>query len=82
MITGLSEDGTTHRRRRGHRRSVLDASGNSWQVYERDAAHEPGARGERCLMFECERAWRRAWHYPVGWEELSEEELRAIGRIE
>ena len=82
MITGLSEDGITNRRHRDHRRSVLDASGNSWQVYERNAAHEPGARAERCLIFESERAWRRAWQYPVDWEALSEAELRTIGRID
>ncbi len=79
MIVGLSGDGVAAPH---HRRSLLDASGTSWQVYERNASHVPGARGERCLIFECDRAWRRAWRYPEHWEELTEAELRSLGRIE
>lgn len=49
-----------------------------WRVTERDARGEPGARGDRCLVFACDSAVRRVWDYPAGWRELPAEELIAL----
>ena len=49
-----------------------------WRVTERDARRDPGSRGDRCLVFECETAIRRVWVYPPAWRTLSAPELEAL----
>ena len=49
-----------------------------WWVAERDARHDPGARGQRCLIFASADALRRVWDYPAGWRELSAAQLVAL----
>ena len=44
----------------------LDADGARWQVREVDARDVPGARGERCLLFEGEGVVRRVWSWTGG----------------
>jgi len=56
----------------------LDADGARWQVREVDARDVPGARGERCLLFEGEGVVRRVWTYPHNWAHLPPEELVSL----
>ena len=55
-----------------------DADGARWQVREVDASGVPGARGERCLLFEGEGVVRRVWNYPHNWAHLAAEELASL----
>lgn len=50
-------------------------NGIRWSVREAAATHVPGARGERCLIFESDSVIRRLWSYPVDWNEFEEEQL-------
>ena len=54
---------------------VRDASGIRWRVTEVCGDQVPGARGEACLVFECDTAIRRVWHYPAAWRDLPPTEL-------
>ena len=54
---------------------VKDASGIRWRVTEVCGDRVPGARGEACLVFECDTAIRRVWHYPSTWRDLPAPEL-------
>jgi hypothetical protein len=38
----------------------------------------PGARGERCLVFDSDGVVRRIWTFPDAWSELSDDALYAI----
>ena len=49
-----------------------------WRVTEREARSDPGAHGDRCLIFTCEDAVRRVWDYPQGWRVLPAEALVAL----
>ncbi|MDB4876812.1 MAG: hypothetical protein JWM41_3258 [Gemmatimonadetes bacterium] len=49
-----------------------------WSVREASGALVPGARGTHCLIFDGESIVRRVWVYPVGWDELSDDELWAL----
>jgi hypothetical protein len=57
---------------------VHDDRGVRWEVSERDAAHVPGARGPRCLVFMSDSAVRRVWTYPPTWRLLSAAALLAV----
>jgi hypothetical protein len=54
---------------------VKDASGIRWRVTEVHGHQVPGARGEACLVFECDTAIRRVWDYPACWRELPPPDL-------
>ena len=54
---------------------VRDASGIRWRVTEVRGDQVPGARGGACLVFECDTAIRRVWHYPAAWRDLPPTEL-------
>ena len=41
-------------------------------------AQNAGARGPRCLVFECGAAVRRVWHYPSDWGEWDAEKLEVL----
>lgn len=49
-----------------------------WQVTERDARGDPGARGPRCLVFASAESIRRVWHFPDGWRDLDAAALSAV----
>jgi hypothetical protein len=49
-----------------------------WRVREADASQSPGARGERCLIFDGDGVVRRAWRYPENWAELADDDLWAV----
>lgn len=56
----------------------VDAKGIRWQVWERDARKDVGARADWCLVFISSDAVRRVWTYPVGWRELSRDALATL----
>ena len=43
----------------------VDADYVWWRVSERAARRDPGARGDRCLIFASADALRRVWDYPA-----------------
>lgn len=43
-----------------------------------DATNVPGARAERCLIFDSEGVVRRAWVFPAAWNELDDESVFAL----
>ena len=55
-----------------------DTDFGRWRVHERDARHDPGAHGDRCLVFAGGGAVRRVWEYPPGWRDLRADELVAL----
>ena len=55
-----------------------DRSGARWWVREVDAHAVPGARRDRCLLFEGEGVIRRVWDYPSDWSHLSQQELASL----
>src|SRR4051812_8851583 len=52
--------------------------GEPWIVRELDSRRVPGARGEFCLIFECDGIVRRVWQYGSDWAALSDDELWAL----
>ena len=56
----------------------VDADHVQWRVMERDARHDPGARGHWCLIFASADALRGVWDYPPAWRELSAAQLVAL----
>ena len=54
---------------------IKDASGTRWRVTEVRGREVPGARGEACLVFECDTAIRRVWDYPSAWRDLPPSDL-------
>lgn len=58
--------------------SFADAAMVIWSVVERDARHDPGRRGDNCLIFSSSTVVRRVWHYPPSWRELTAGELEAL----
>lgn len=74
-----------HRTRAGARwlageRHVQDSCGITWRVREMDTRGLPGARGERCLVFDSGRAMRRSWVVPDEWRTLGHDALLALVR--
>jgi len=49
-----------------------------WSVHETDASQCPGARGERCLIFDGDGIVRRVWSHPDNWAELDDDALWAL----
>jgi hypothetical protein len=49
-----------------------------WTVTEVATHGLPGARGDRCLLFDGPGAVRRVWHYPPKWDRLSDAALFAL----
>jgi hypothetical protein len=47
-------------------------------VRELDASRVPGARADRCLLFETDGVFRRAWTYPSDWAALTDDELVVV----
>src|SRR3954468_13485050 len=52
--------------------------GIRWNVREMDSTRVPGARRDRCLIYESEGIIRRVWDFPETWRELSPDELWAL----
>ena len=65
----------------GGSRMVVDPEGRTWTVREIDAAHVPGARARRSLIFDTAGCCFRVWQYPQDWRDLLNDELLALGRI-
>ena len=59
-------------------RIFRDGAGALWTVLEVEAAGMVGARGPRCLVFECGAAVRRVWHYPSEWVEWDAQKLEML----
>ena len=55
-----------------------DADGVYWTVREVDGRTVPGARGPKCLVFDCQTVVRRVWNFPSNWRELPPEQLIAL----
>ena len=51
--------------------AFVGADGIAWRVVECEAAHVPGARGPRCLIFFSDNVVRRVWDYPATWRALT-----------
>ncbi len=47
----------------------------TWFVREVDARRVPGARADRCLIYETEGVVRRVWAFPTDWTTLSDDAL-------
>jgi hypothetical protein len=78
---GRGDEGRAERGRHPlAQRTMSDASGAGWRIYEMAAGHVPGARAARCLIMESESrgVCRRFWSYPANWQELSADELLAL----
>lgn len=56
----------------------LLSGADRWLVAEVDARDIPGARGDRCLVFQSDHVARRMWDYPPGWYTLSDAALAAL----
>lgn len=56
----------------------VGTDGVAWRVVECPAAHVPGSRGARCLVFLSEGLVRRVWHFPLDWRTLSRAALEAL----
>ena len=56
----------------------LRHQGIAWRVREMDATNIPGARANRCLIFDSEGVVRRAWSFPRTWAELDDEDIWAL----
>jgi hypothetical protein len=61
-------------------RLVHDARGMSWRIREVDTSGRPGARADRCLIFENHTVVRRQWHVPSDWMRLPAAALLALGQ--
>ena len=61
-------------------RTFVDGEGVWWYVAEVEAAHVPGARRARCLVFHREDGFHRLWDYPRDWAELPEVELLELSQ--
>ena len=58
-------------------RDIL-GDGIQWHVHEANAAHVPGARRDRCLIFDSDGIVRRVWTYPSDWMKLTDDALWAL----
>jgi hypothetical protein len=58
-------------------RQIL-GDGIQWHVHEANAAHVPGARRDRCLIFDSDGIVRRVWTYPADWMNLTDDALWAL----
>lgn len=47
----------------------------TWRVRVADTRHQPGARGERCLIFDTGDFVRRVWRVPDDWERMPPDAL-------
>lgn len=56
----------------------LTRDGVRWQVREADTSQSPGARANRCLIFDADGIVYRAWTYPRNWSQLDDESLWAV----
>ena len=56
----------------------VDGEGLGWRVVECAAAHVPGSRGPRCLIFLSEGLVRRVWSFPPEWRTLAPVALEAL----
>jgi len=58
-------------------RDIL-GDGIQWHVHEANAAHVPGARRDRCLIFDSDGIVRRVWTYPSDWMNLTDDALWSL----
>ena len=58
-------------------RDIL-GNGIRWHVHEANAAHVPGARRDRCLIFDSDGIVRRVWAYPSDWMTLTDDALWSL----
>jgi hypothetical protein len=80
-MLAVSEQGArvnAERRSRSASIDYLDRHNVRWRVTERDTRHDPGARGDSCLVFSSDGAIRRVWIYPANWQAMSDSELEAL----
>ena len=64
---------------RGVACAISSARAFAWRRYaEMDATRIPGARADRCLIFDSEGVVRRAWSFPQMWSELDDESICAL----
>jgi len=60
-------------------RSVWDAAtGREWRVWMADCRDVPGARSDRCLIFDCGTTVRRVWGPPDDWASMPDDRLLAL----
>jgi hypothetical protein len=58
-------------------REIL-GDGVQWHVHEANATHVPGARRDRCLIFDSDGIVRRLWAYPSDWMDLPDDALWSL----
>ncbi|HXT18716.1 MAG TPA: hypothetical protein VN706_24035 [Gemmatimonadaceae bacterium] len=56
----------------------LVRDGVPWEIREVDSSRIPGARRDRCLIYECEGIVRRVWNFSDTWAELSDDALWSL----
>jgi hypothetical protein len=78
LVPRSSSSTSDPQRRRQRSVAVEDRSGVRWRVYERVTTGEPGARRDRCLIFDSDSVVRRVWNYPPDWWQLPQGELLAL----
>ena len=61
--------------------TVDDGPAECWDVRELDSRDVPGARSDRCLVFENHQRVRRVWNYPGEWTTLPAAELLALAGL-
>ena len=61
--------------------TIDDPPSKTWHVREIDARDIPGAKAERCLVFENHELVRRLWNFPKDWATLPAAEVLALAGI-
>lgn len=56
----------------------IQGDGIQWHVHEANATHVPGARRDRCLIFDSDGIVRRVWAYPSDWMKLTDAALWSL----
>ena len=59
-------------------RTVVDADGREWRVYERCAGELSPSAGRLSLIFDTDGIVRRLWAYPSSWAVLHDAELLGL----
>jgi hypothetical protein len=54
------------------------ASGRKWRVWVADTRGVPGARGDRCLLYDTGEWVRRVWRVPDDWARMAPAALVAL----
>ena len=59
-------------------RTVVDAEGREWRVYERSAGELSPTAGRVSLIFDTDGIVRRLWAYPSSWAVLRDADLLGL----